>query len=77
MSTTHCARRWPASAQTQAPTLADGSKRENVVKPVHGKAMPATLMTRADTDLWLNGTLEQALTLQKPKPGRRNRSAQG
>ena len=30
--------------------------------------MPVILMTRADVDLWLNGTLGEALKLQKSQP---------
>ena len=37
-----------------------------VVLPVHDKAMPVMLMTAEDVDVWLNGTLEEALKLQKP-----------
>ena len=37
-----------------------------VVQPVHDKAMPVMLMTAEDVDVWLNGTLEEALKLQKP-----------
>ena len=29
---------------------------------------PVALMTAADMDVWLNGTLEEALKLQKPQP---------
>ena len=38
------------------------------VQPIHDKAMPVMLMTAEDVDVWLNGTLEQALSLQKPQP---------
>ena len=30
--------------------------------------MPVLLMTAQDVDVWLNGTLEEALKLQKPQP---------
>ena len=36
------------------------------VQPIHDKAMPVMLMTR-DVDVWLNGTLEEVLKLQKPQ----------
>src|SRR6266853_969577 len=36
-----------------------------VVLPIHDKAMPVMLMTAEDVDVWLNGTLEEALKLQK------------
>jgi putative SOS response-associated peptidase YedK len=39
-----------------------------VVQPIHDKAMPVMLMTAEDVDVWLNGTLEEALRLQKPQP---------
>jgi putative SOS response-associated peptidase YedK len=29
--------------------------------------MPVLLMTAEDVDVWLNGTLEEALKLQKPQ----------
>jgi hypothetical protein len=38
-----------------------------VVQPIHDKAMPVLLMTAEDVDVWLNGTLEEALKLQKPR----------
>ena len=38
-----------------------------MVQPIHDKAMPVLLMTAEDVDVWLNGTLEEALTLQKPR----------
>ncbi|UYN96577.1 MAG: SOS response-associated peptidase family protein [Enhydrobacter sp.] len=39
-----------------------------VVTPIHDKAMPVMLMTAEDVACWLNGTLEEALKLQKPQP---------
>jgi putative SOS response-associated peptidase YedK len=39
-----------------------------VVQPIHDKAMPVMLMTAGDVDVWLNGTLVEALKLQKPQP---------
>src|SRR5438105_4681246 len=38
-----------------------------VVQPIHDKAMPVMLMTAEDVEVWLNGTLEEALKLQKPR----------
>jgi putative SOS response-associated peptidase YedK len=38
------------------------------VAPIHDKAMPVMLMSAQDVDVWLNGTLEEALKLQKPQP---------
>jgi putative SOS response-associated peptidase YedK len=39
-----------------------------LVQPIHDKAMPVLLMTAEDVEVWLNGTLEEALKLQKPQP---------
>lgn len=38
-----------------------------IVAPVHGKAMPVVL-ARDDWDLWLTGSLDEALSLQRPAP---------
>ena len=38
------------------------------VAPIHDKAMPVLLMTAEDVNVWLNGTLEEALKLQRPQP---------
>lgn len=38
------------------------------VRPVHEKAMPVLLLTEQDRELWMTGTMENALTLQKPAP---------
>jgi putative SOS response-associated peptidase YedK len=40
----------------------------DVVRPVHGKAMPVMLTTAAEWDLWLEGQTADALTLQRPLP---------
>jgi putative SOS response-associated peptidase YedK len=39
----------------------------SVVEPIHKKAMPVMLMTVEEVDVWLNGSLEEALNLQKPR----------
>ena len=39
-----------------------------VVAPVHPKAMPVILTTRAQIDLWLDAPLKDALALQRPLP---------
>jgi putative SOS response-associated peptidase YedK len=39
-----------------------------VVQPIHEKAMPVMPMTAEDVDVWLKGTREEALELQKPQP---------
>jgi putative SOS response-associated peptidase YedK len=38
----------------------------NVVKPVHAKAMPVLLSTDADIETWLTAPTDEALKLQKP-----------
>jgi len=40
----------------------------DVVKPIHEKAMPVLLMTKEDTDLWMNGSWEEAQHLARPAP---------
>ena len=39
-----------------------------VVAPVHPKAMPVILTTKAQIDLWLDAPLKDALALQRPLP---------
>jgi len=39
-----------------------------IAKSIHDKAMPVMLMTAEAVDIWMNGTLEEALKLQKPQP---------
>ena len=36
--------------------------------PIHAKAMPVCLLTEADRDTWLTGSLDKALALQHPAP---------
>ncbi|MBO9124939.1 MULTISPECIES: SOS response-associated peptidase [unclassified Rhizobium] len=40
----------------------------DVVKPIHGKAMPVLLTTKEQTDLWMNGSWEEAQHLARPAP---------
>jgi putative SOS response-associated peptidase YedK len=36
--------------------------------PIHAKAMPVLLTKPEEWDAWLDGPLEQAITLQRPLP---------
>ena len=38
------------------------------VAPVHPKAMPVLLLDEAARETWMNGTMDQALALQRPTP---------
>ncbi len=38
------------------------------VGAVHEKAMPVLLLNEADREMWLTGSIEDALKLQKPAP---------
>jgi putative SOS response-associated peptidase YedK len=40
----------------------------DVVRPIHAKAMPVLLTTDDEWNTWLDGSLEQAITLQRPLP---------
>lgn len=40
----------------------------NVVRPIHAKAMPVLLTTAQEWDAWLMGPIDQAIALQKPLP---------
>ena len=44
------------------------TESNGVVEPIHNKAMSVMLMTAADVERWLTGTVEKALQLQKPSP---------
>jgi putative SOS response-associated peptidase YedK len=42
--------------------------RYDVVRPIHGKAMPVLLRKPDEWDVWLEGSIEQAIALQRPLP---------
>lgn len=42
----------------------------DVVRPIHAKAMPVVLTTEADFEIWLNAPTKEAMTLQRPQPNR-------
>jgi putative SOS response-associated peptidase YedK len=44
-----------------------------VVRPIHAKAMPVILTAESEFDLWLNAPIEEALPLQRPLPADRLR----
>ena len=39
-----------------------------LVRPIHAKAMPVVLTTEAEWDQWLAAPVEEAMTLQRPLP---------
>jgi putative SOS response-associated peptidase YedK len=43
----------------------------DVVRPIHAKAMPVLLTDPAECDAWLSAPLEEALQLQRPLPPER------
>jgi len=40
----------------------------SIVAPIHPKAMPVFLLYEAARETWLNGTMDEALALQRPAP---------
>jgi len=40
----------------------------DVVRPIHAKAMPVILTKSEDWDLWLSGSIAEAIALQRPLP---------
>jgi putative SOS response-associated peptidase YedK len=47
----------------------------DIVRPIHAKAMPVVLADEEEWDLWLTGATEEALVLQRPCPAQRLRIA--
>jgi putative SOS response-associated peptidase YedK len=44
------------------------TESNDVVRPIHAKAMPVLLTTEEECDRWLSGTVEEAVALQRPLP---------
>jgi putative SOS response-associated peptidase YedK len=44
------------------------TESNDVVRPIHAKAMPVLLTSEHEWDAWLMGSIEDAIALQKPLP---------
>jgi putative SOS response-associated peptidase YedK len=44
------------------------TQSNDVVRPIHAKAMPVLLTTERDFDTWLEGQIDDAISLQRPLP---------
>jgi putative SOS response-associated peptidase YedK len=49
------------------------TESNEVVKPIHAKAMPVLLTHPDEWDIWLDGSIEEAVALQRPLPNERLR----
>jgi putative SOS response-associated peptidase YedK len=47
------------------------TESNDVVRPIHAKAMPVILNEPKAWDTWLSGSIEEALQLQRPLPDER------
>jgi len=47
------------------------TEANEVVRPIHAKAMPVMLTSEEDCDRWLNAPVDEALQLQRPYPADR------
>ena len=44
------------------------TESNQVVRPIHGKAMPVLLTHPDEWDMWLEGSIDEAVALQRPLP---------
>jgi putative SOS response-associated peptidase YedK len=44
------------------------TESNDVVRPIHSKAMPVLLTTAEEWETWLTGAVDEATALQKPPP---------
>jgi putative SOS response-associated peptidase YedK len=44
------------------------TQSNDVVRPIHAKAMPVILTTPNEFDVWLDGSFNDAIALQRPLP---------
>ena len=44
------------------------TESNDVVRPIHAKAMPVLLTTAEEWDTWLTGSIGEAVALQRPLP---------
>jgi putative SOS response-associated peptidase YedK len=44
------------------------TQSNDIVRPIHAKAMPVLLTTEQEWDTWLEGPVNDAIALQRPLP---------